>query len=796
MPEQKHLSDYSSWLGLKTLQSKIFLLIAFFMVAFLSITLIVFYENRLTTSINRKGLDVNAPATINALELATQIRESQKNLYEYLGNPQNNTLLRADSIWSNHIEPTLQKIVNLKPKFASKDDQRIVDSIQSTIAALRQAQSNTMKAYREQINIAQEYKFKDSLNQEYQILFGEKQARLLANNIYQRQVEPISNYLQRLLNRFVQHQQKTLNQNFDSLETSVQVMDISVLVISLFITFLGILLGYVVVNSLQKSIAQPTQLMKRLSQGELPSQIAETQDEFKTIIVAYNQLIETMKKASNFAVEIGNGNLDSTFKSMSEKDILGNSLLQMRERLKKVTEDEKKRSWANEGNALLGDVIRKHNQDLKTLAEQVLTSLIDYVGAIQGGIFVYQENQDEKYLEMIASYAYGRKKFLERKIKLQDDYAETLIGQAYLEQEKIYMTHLPPGYTVISSGLGETDPSSLLITPLRTNQRVEGVMEVIALKPLQPHEIEFIERISETIGVAITSVMANLQNVHLLKDSQVQSEIMRRQEQEMRKNLTEMQFIQEKMHLMQDELLSKEANLSALINSTDESLIAIDTNYHILAINNEVRNRYKNTAHSGIDVGKNVLDFLGIVRDEWKNNYDRAFAGEKFDFVKKTALDGKNAYRHYFVSPILNHNQQIVGASVFSRDISKEKNAEEAQQQKIDSLQDTLIQYQSLGRLLILDWQGNILSIDALTATQLGYEVSDLMNKPSHLLGEQVSKLQKSPYWQGEEVKIYGKDGKNLDFIAQRLRRQEAVDKQIHYLLFPVIFENPISARG
>ena len=78
----------------------------------------------------------------------------------------------------------------------------------------------------------------------------------------------------------------------------------------------------------------------------------------------------------------------------------------------------------------------------------------------------------------------------------------------------------------------------------------------------------------------------------------------------MRQNILDMQGIQARMELMQDELEEKEYNLTSLINSTDESLVAIDTNYKILVINNEVRDRYRGTAQSHIEVGLNILDFL------------------------------------------------------------------------------------------------------------------------------------------------------------------------------------------
>ena len=76
---------------------------------------------------------------------------------------------------------------------------------------------------------------------------------------------------------------------------------------------------------------------------------------------------------------------------------------------------------------------------------------------------VNDELQEDKaaYLDMIACYAYKRKKYLEKRIQVYQDYAETLVGQAFLEKEKIYMTQLPQDYIHITSGLGDAPPDNI-----------------------------------------------------------------------------------------------------------------------------------------------------------------------------------------------------------------------------------------------------------------------------------------------------------------------------------------------
>jgi PAS domain S-box-containing protein len=68
---------------------------------------------------------------------------------------------------------------------------------------------------------------------------------------------------------------------------------------------------------------------------------------------------------------------------------------------------------------------------------------------------------------------------------------------------------------------------------------------------------------------------------------------------------------------------------------------------------------------------------LGDVRDEWKGYYDRAFAGERFSFVIKSTVNSEDSWREYFLYPIHNDKHEIIGISVFSRDVTDKKSAEQ-----------------------------------------------------------------------------------------------------------------------
>ena len=247
-----------------------------------------------------------------------------------------------------------------------------------------------------------------------------------------------------------------------------------------------------------------------------------------------------------FAKNIGDGKYDSEFTSLSENDTLGNALLEMRSNLKKVAEDDKKRNWSTSGLAKFGDILRSYTDNFEEFADEIISNLVKYIDANQGALFIIESNDtasDEEYMELAACYAWDKKKFLEKKIYK----GEGLSGQAWIEGDVIYLTEVPNDYVSITSGLGEANPRSVLIVPLKLNDEIHGVIEMASFKEYEEFEVEFVERIAESIASTISSVKVNERTSKLLEESTMMTEQMRAQEEEMRQNMEELQATQEKI---------------------------------------------------------------------------------------------------------------------------------------------------------------------------------------------------------------------------------------------------------
>jgi PAS domain S-box-containing protein len=382
-----------------------------------------------------------------------------------------------------------------------------------------------------------------------------------------------------------------------------------------------------------------------------------------------------MSAALAFVKAITQGNLDTEFKAAADdgaESELSASLVGMRDQMKRISMEEKQRHWVTEGLAMFGEILRQKNNNLSTLADTIISNLVKYMGANQGALYlINDEKSTDVFIEMAACYAYGRKKHLDRRIEM----GSGLIGQVALEKSTLHMSSIPQDYIKITSGLGEALPRNLMIVPLKLEEKVFGLVEVASFAAIQPHQIEFVERLGESIASTIASVKTNEQTTLLLHETQTQAEHMRAQEEEMRQNMEELTATQEEMQRILKEVQTQERYMNELIDSSVDSILVIDRSYKVISANKALKESYKNL---GIEVAKGLdvsILFDGADWPKYRGYYDRTFSGETF---QRTELFESHGFKLYFLSqhtPIRDNEGNVVASAVFAKDVTELVNA-------------------------------------------------------------------------------------------------------------------------
>jgi len=450
-----------------------------------------------------------------------------------------------------------------------------------------------------------------------------------------------------------------------------------------------------IILQLSRSISDPLHKLKSylqpLSKGILPDKLMEMQglDEFSRMTNSVNELIEGLKQTTSFATTIGNGVFNTDFKPLSEQDDLGNSLLEMRKNLLQAQKEEEKRKyedslrkWANEGLAKFSEIMRQSTNNIESLASNVIKNLVGFLEANQGGLFLINDlKKDDIHLELVAAYAYNQERRKKKKIYL----GEGLVGMCAIEKASVYMTEVPNDYLTITSGLGGSNPKSLLIVPLKVEDLIFGVVEIASFKTFEKHEVEFVEKVSESIASTLSIAKINARTAELLEQSQQQAEEMAAQEEEMRQNLEELQATQE-------ESARREAEMISILNAINSSSLVVefDLNGIILEVNNATCNLFNLSREQMI--GRHQGDFEDMERDKIKSVefWERLRRGETIKETHHLHLPQREVWLHEVYSPIVDSEGRPYKILNLATDISESKKQERAliQQAEIMAAQE------------------------------------------------------------------------------------------------------------
>jgi PAS domain S-box-containing protein len=332
-------------------------------------------------------------------------------------------------------------------------------------------------------------------------------------------------------------------------------------------------------------------------------------------------------------------------KLVDDQGELLHSLYQLQSALKEKQDleksrinEDKRRNWVSEGIASFGEILRIHSDDMENLSYQIISKLVKYLDANQGGFFLVQKDKkDIKFFNLLACYAYDRKKFADRKI----NWGEGLIGSCALEKKIVYMTDVPKDYLLITSGLGKSTPNNLLIVPLISNDEVKGIIEIASFQPFEKFEIDFLEKVAESIAMTLENIQNSLKTTLLLKETQAQADELSVQEERMRQNMEELKATQEQAARQAEKFIS-------FTNSVNHTLIRAeyDKDGILLYANTKFLKKLGYSGNREVE-GKHISYFIHKKDQSWFNEiwHSLSLGGRHFEgYMKHISKQGQDVW--------------------------------------------------------------------------------------------------------------------------------------------------------
>jgi HAMP domain-containing protein/signal transduction histidine kinase/ActR/RegA family two-component response regulator len=263
-------------------------------------------------------------------------------------------------------------------------------------------------------------------------------------------------------------------------------------------------------------------------------------------------LTTQVRSIAEVATAVTKGDLTRSIavEASGEVASLKDNINEMIRNLKDTTRKNTEQDWLKTHLARFTRMLQGH-RDLVTVSRLILSELTPLVNAQQAAFYVADHRSGDSQLELLAGYAQRHGKSLPRKIA----FGEGLVGQCALEKKRIVLNQAPPDYVRISSALGSGAPVNIVILPVLFEGQVKAVIELASFSRFSEIHQSFLDQLTESIGVVLHTIAANMQTEYLLHQSQSLTAELQAQQEELKK--TNDRLEQQALNLQKSESLLK-----------------------------------------------------------------------------------------------------------------------------------------------------------------------------------------------------------------------------------------------
>lgn len=245
---------------------------------------------------------------------------------------------------------------------------------------------------------------------------------------------------------------------------------------------------------------------------------------------------------------------------------------------------------------------------------------------------------------------------------------------------------------------------------------------------------------------------------------------------------------------MKQVLENENAKLKSIIDSTTDMIFSVDKEYNYTCFNLAHKNIIKILSGREIEINKNFLNYLPSIKEKMiaKSNFDKVLMGNIHSETIEITINGTTKFFDILHNPIYDDDKDVIGVSVFAKDISENKLA-------LDRLRTQELNFKRLfnesitgdfissvdGKILLCNPEFlNIFGFESLEAAYTT-SASELYINPTDRI-KMIEKLKIERKIINKEITLKRRDGKSIDVLQNMIgifnQNEELENIQVYIL--------------